>query len=761
MQGQIYIPEVNWSLMIGCIIIVAAFQSSTRIGNAYGLAIATVMVIDTILLSIVMLIDWNWNVFIAALFLLVYSFISCAYLSSNLLKVPDGAWFSIVLSGILSVVCYVYWWGQTCKVRYIRGHMVKLGDVLELDDGEEAGMKRVVKYGGYADSPGTNGESRGDGLHRRCASRSDHPGSKPVSLENRDHHAPGSIDTLTHLSTASMTPKLYPGIKPIRLVGTKLPVARLPGLGFYYSELIDGLPPLFLKYLTLNPAIHECVIVVTIRSVPLPALPDDERLLIRKLNLEGFYHVIARYGYTERVCQGEEFARIVVDEVLEYLECQTTELLHEEICSVHASTGDGVGVGDAGGRDIEEGNQFTVTSITSAATSQGDSANNDDSTASSMRARFRQLKSLMRVKSLPGQIGGIEAAPDGAGTPAGEGARGLLPELMVSVGRDRASRDGLVRDMKRWESSGDAEDLARYKKAGRSVVSSQTETIKRSKTIATGTRSTASALSDAAATGASGSQFPWMRQPSKINRLLSSPRKTLDGGRDTYMRRVWKENGYSRGASRLGGEYSYDETSSVPLPPPPPRPRIHRRAGSDTIQEHAEHQVHDKGPGTVKGGGVEDMVGESPGSTLVGRSAESLQRRLQEERDKGRLYFVIVVIVVYNYVQPVCMYIITSQCVHSMDHDTQPLSCTAAFKNNDTLAAEKGLILTAYSHGLVHLIGRADLKASGKEKKVTGVFRRFVINSMYAFLSSNSRPAAADYNIPMETMLETRSRYEV
>lgn len=82
-------------------------------------------------------------------------------------------------------------------------------------------------------------------------------------------------------------------------------------------------------------------------------------------------------------------------------------------------------------------------------------------------------------------------------------------------------------------------------------------------------------------------------------------------------------------------------------------------------------------------------------------------------------------------------------------------------ENVDHFAAERNLLLAAYSHGVVHLLGRAELKAPPHGSGITAWIKRFVIDGLYAFLVANSRPAAADYGLPIDTLLEMRVRYQV
>ena len=85
----------------------------------------------------------------------------------------------------------------------------------------------------------------------------------------------------------------------------------------------------------------------------------------------------------------------------------------------------------------------------------------------------------------------------------------------------------------------------------------------------------------------------------------------------------------------------------------------------------------------------------------------------------------------------------------------------AAAENVDRFASDRNLLLAAYSHGVVHLLGRAELKASTTKSSLGAWTKRFIIDGIYAFLVANSRPASADYSLPIDTLLEMRVRYQV
>jgi KUP system potassium uptake protein len=95
--GQVYISSVNWALMIACVSLVIAFQSSTNLAAAYGVAVTTTMVITTILLYVVMRERWNWNLPVALSLTAVFLIVDLAFFTANIVKVPAGGWFPLVI----------------------------------------------------------------------------------------------------------------------------------------------------------------------------------------------------------------------------------------------------------------------------------------------------------------------------------------------------------------------------------------------------------------------------------------------------------------------------------------------------------------------------------------------------------------------------------------------------------------------------------------------------------------------------------------
>ncbi|XP_030482569.1 potassium transporter 4 [Cannabis sativa] len=143
--GQIYIPEINWILMILTLAITIGFQDTNLIGNAYGLACMTVMFITTFLMSLVIIFVWQKTMWLAAAFLLFFWLIEGVYLSAAFIKVPQGGWVPIALSLFFMAIMYVWHYGTRRKYNFDLHNKVSLKWLLGL--GPSLGIVRVPGIG--------------------------------------------------------------------------------------------------------------------------------------------------------------------------------------------------------------------------------------------------------------------------------------------------------------------------------------------------------------------------------------------------------------------------------------------------------------------------------------------------------------------------------------------------------------------------------------------------------------------------------------
>jgi KUP system potassium uptake protein len=98
--GQIYIPAVNWALMVMVILLVLMFGSSSNLAAAYGIAVTGAMTIDTVLIAVVLVTMWKWNRWAVAALLALFFAVDTAYFGANLLKVPQGGWFPLLIGAV-------------------------------------------------------------------------------------------------------------------------------------------------------------------------------------------------------------------------------------------------------------------------------------------------------------------------------------------------------------------------------------------------------------------------------------------------------------------------------------------------------------------------------------------------------------------------------------------------------------------------------------------------------------------------------------
>lgn len=108
-QGQIYIPVVNWALLVMVLFTVIEFQESSNLAAAYGISVTTTMLITTLLVAVVMLREWKLNPFIVAIFLVVFLVIDLSFWAANLIKVKDGGWYPLAL-GLACFTCLMTWY---------------------------------------------------------------------------------------------------------------------------------------------------------------------------------------------------------------------------------------------------------------------------------------------------------------------------------------------------------------------------------------------------------------------------------------------------------------------------------------------------------------------------------------------------------------------------------------------------------------------------------------------------------------------------
>ncbi|KAL3637069.1 Potassium transporter 5 [Castilleja foliolosa] len=234
-EGQVYIPEINYLLMIACIVVTYGFKTTEKIGHAYGIAVVAVMLITTSLITLIMLVIWKTKIWLASSFFVVFISMELVYFSSVLYKFTQGGYLPLAFSLVLMIMMSVWHYAQ--QQRYMFELNNKVSSVYVRD------------------------------------------------LSNNDN------------------------------------IKRIPGIGLLYSELVQGVPPIFPHFISNIPSIHSIVVFVSIKSIPISKVAVEERFLFRQVEPREYrlFKCVVRYGYKDKIEEPNEFERQLVENLKEFI----------------------------------------------------------------------------------------------------------------------------------------------------------------------------------------------------------------------------------------------------------------------------------------------------------------------------------------------------------------------------------------------------------------------------------------------------------
>src|SRR5262249_34600592 len=130
--GQIYMPRVNFYLLIGVLFLVMMFRSSSALASAYGIAVTGTMVVTGIMAFIVIWKVWHWSPLAAAALMAPFVFIDLSFLGANLLKVYEGGWVPLVLAAGVMVVMYTWRRGSRLLFEKTRRQEISLENLVHM-----------------------------------------------------------------------------------------------------------------------------------------------------------------------------------------------------------------------------------------------------------------------------------------------------------------------------------------------------------------------------------------------------------------------------------------------------------------------------------------------------------------------------------------------------------------------------------------------------------------------------------------------------
>ena len=131
-KGQIYIPRINWLLLVAVLYIVFAFKSSSALASAYGVAVTGTMVITSVMAFFVMWKCWQWKVSFAGAVIVPFLAVDLIFLMANLLKIFEGGWLPLVVGASLMLVMLTWRRGTRILAEISNRNEVGLGDFIAM-----------------------------------------------------------------------------------------------------------------------------------------------------------------------------------------------------------------------------------------------------------------------------------------------------------------------------------------------------------------------------------------------------------------------------------------------------------------------------------------------------------------------------------------------------------------------------------------------------------------------------------------------------
>ncbi|HED19152.1 MAG TPA: potassium transporter Kup, partial [Gammaproteobacteria bacterium] len=123
-SGQVYLPLINWLLMLACIALVVGFGSSDALASAYGVAVSMDMVVTTLLATAVAW-RYHWRPVLALWAGALFITIDSAFLGANLAKIPDGGWYALLIAGLIFALMWSWRAGRVLLATRLSGRAIQ------------------------------------------------------------------------------------------------------------------------------------------------------------------------------------------------------------------------------------------------------------------------------------------------------------------------------------------------------------------------------------------------------------------------------------------------------------------------------------------------------------------------------------------------------------------------------------------------------------------------------------------------------------
>ncbi|CAG8587554.1 16593_t:CDS:2, partial [Dentiscutata heterogama] len=237
--------------------------------TGYKISVASVMIITTTLLAIVIHQVWHLPIFVSVIFFLIFGIVDASFLGATLRKVENGGWLTLLVAICLTITMTIWRWGTVRKIRYELIHKPNLGKIFENSGKPEEAISSSI-----------------------------------------------TINEVSQISQEILHQDEKVDVVQLRISGSENHLTRSSGIGLFYSGIGSKVPLSFSHFIKHFPIVPQNLVFITIRPIAVPIVGDNDRLVVKKVgNYECCYHATARYGYSEEVSQGKDFILKLVESI--------------------------------------------------------------------------------------------------------------------------------------------------------------------------------------------------------------------------------------------------------------------------------------------------------------------------------------------------------------------------------------------------------------------------------------------------------------
>ncbi|KAK7208549.1 high affinity potassium transporter [Myxozyma melibiosi] len=309
--GQVYIPAVNYILMVGVILTTVGFRTSNNVTAAYGLGVSLDFIVTTTLITFCMIYVFRFPFYITAAFCLAFGAFDMCFVIANIKKIPHGAWFPLAVAILFTCFISFWRWARALKVDNEYSRRIRVGEVFEgIDPVRQERQELIVS---------SASSTKGAGSVR------------PLNhIPNRDDNTIGLRDAVYFVPTHRLAEDLpvfeeddaadsLQQSKPLRLIprGSKpgntnppIDLGMMPNTAaIVHTNATHTLhsphtiPAIMVQLLNLCPALPEHVIFLGVRIVDAPFVDAEAgRIALRPYRkIPRFHRCIVRFGFMDHV----------------------------------------------------------------------------------------------------------------------------------------------------------------------------------------------------------------------------------------------------------------------------------------------------------------------------------------------------------------------------------------------------------------------------------------------------------------------------